>query len=112
MEDKLNFTIVAPCFNEEENIFPLVKSIKNFLELNKLDAELILVDDGSIDTTYEKAIEMQKNFKNIKVIKNEKNKGIFNSWRIGVNAARSEIIILIDGDLQNPVFEINTPFYF
>tara|TARA_Y100000590_G_C15745087_1_gene1021678 strand:+ start:2396 stop:4570 length:2175 start_codon:yes stop_codon:yes gene_type:complete len=106
MEDKLNFTIVAPCFNEEENIFPLVKSIKNFLELNKLNAELILVDDGSIDTTYEKAIEMQKNFKNIKVIKNEKNKGIFSSWRIGVNAARSEIIILIDGDLQNPVFEI------
>ncbi len=95
----MNFSIIIPVFNEQENIAILIDEIYSSLHNFKDKFEIIVVDDGSQDKTVNivKAI----NKKNIKVILNVTNQGQSYSIRQGVKFANNKIIITIDGDLQN-----------
>jgi dolichol-phosphate mannosyltransferase len=95
-------TIIGPCFNESENIDEYLKRIIKILEKLKLDYQIILVDDGSIDTTWNKILENSKKNINIHGIKFTRNFGHQSAIMAGINFADSEYVFFSDVDLQDP----------
>src|SRR6184192_1581567 len=93
-------SVVAPVFNEEENISILQLELS--VALKGVDYEIIFVDDGSIDRTAER-IEAAPN---VRVIRFEKNSGQSAAIYTGLKAARGASLVLIDGDLQNDPADI------
>jgi glycosyltransferase involved in cell wall biosynthesis len=97
----MKVSIISPAYNEEENIPYLIEEFIKFKEENNLsDWELVIVDDGSTDKTYEKAIELSKNRDDIIVLKLPYNKGKTDAIKKGLKHSRGEIIIIFDADLQ------------
>lgn len=95
-------SVVVCVYNEQENILPLVERI--YSELDKINFELIYVDDGSRDDTV-------KNIKNalrpgMKLIELQKNYGQSSALAAGIDFAKGEFIVLMDGDLQNDPADI------
>jgi len=98
------FSIVIPCFNEESG---LPKTINDILNNVKGEYEIIIVDDGSSDGTYNIAEELAKKHEHIRVYKHVKNKGKRHAIDLGTKTARSDIIVHIDGDFTYPAKYIN-----
>ena len=94
-------SVVVPIFNEEENITPLCRELKNVLEALGMGYEVIFVDDGSTDTSNEVLQRLAKDDKEIKVIQFRKNFGQTAAIAAGVEHAQGEIIVTLDGDGQN-----------
>ncbi|WP_187648220.1 glycosyltransferase family 2 protein [Nitrosophilus labii] len=90
-------SVVIPVMNEEENIKPLFKALREALE--GIDYELIFVDDGSSDKTVEKIKEEAD--ERCKLIVFNRNFGQTTAMAAGIDAAEGELIATIDGDLQN-----------
>lgn len=96
-------SIIVPVLNEQWNIKPLYKDIINIVEKENINYEIIFINDFSNDKTAKKIFELKENNSNVISIENQKNLGIYNSWKIGLEAANGELICFIDGDLQtNP----------
>lgn len=94
-------SVINPCFNEEKNIPELVERLENVFKNRKINAEIILVDDGSRDDT-KKVIEgLINKKKNILFKKHQKNLGIEAAWKSGLSLSTGEYICLMDSDLQN-----------
>jgi glycosyltransferase involved in cell wall biosynthesis len=95
----LNFkvSVICPAYNEKENIPFLFKELKEKLSE---DYEIILVDDGSNDGTYETALVEASKYNNIKVIKHLKNYGKTEAIISGLKASSGEIIVIYDADRQ------------
>ncbi|HZR78859.1 MAG TPA: glycosyltransferase family 2 protein, partial [Chthoniobacterales bacterium] len=93
-------SVVVPVFNEEENM-PILQSELR-AALSGLDHEIIFVDDGSTDRSVEKIDAAA----NVRVLRLEKNTGQSAALYAGIKAARGEIIVMIDGDLQNDPADI------
>jgi dolichol-phosphate mannosyltransferase len=93
-------SVVVPVFNEEENMSILQAELRSALA--GLDYEIIFVDDGSRDRTAEKI----ENDPRIRVLCFEKNAGQSAAMYAGLNAARGDTVVLIDGDLQNDPADI------
>jgi glycosyltransferase involved in cell wall biosynthesis len=94
-------SVVVPLYNEEENISPLYRELKNVLENMRKKYEIIFVDDGSIDTSYEVLQGLAKDDKEIKIIQFRRNFGQTAAIAAGVEHAQGEIIVTMDGDGQN-----------
>jgi dolichol-phosphate mannosyltransferase len=93
-------SVIVPVYNEEENVPILQAELR--AALRGIDHELIFVDDGSADRTFER-IEAAPN---LRVIRFEKNAGQSAAMYAGLQAARGAILVLIDGDLQNDPADI------
>jgi glycosyltransferase involved in cell wall biosynthesis len=91
-------SLVVPVLNEQNNILNLLTKIKIVLSEND---EIIVVDDGSTDQTYDQI----KNFP-CKVIRHERNLGKGKSLIDGINSAKGDIIVFIDGDGQDDPSEL------
>ncbi|NIM90301.1 MAG: glycosyltransferase [Candidatus Aminicenantes bacterium] len=104
MEEKKEYpqiSLVIPFFNEEENIEELYQGlVKVLTELNKT-YEMIFIDDGSLDNTYQILTRLYQKDENIRVIKLKKNFGQTAALQAGFDVAQGEIIISMDGDLQH-----------
>lgn len=100
-------SIVIPVYNEEGNIKTLVEGIVYTLEKESiLDYEIIVVDDGSEDNTFKEVKLLHRTGKNIKVIKFNRNFGKSSALSAGFDTAKGDIIITMDGDLQDIPEEI------
>ncbi len=100
MQD-IDISIVIPLYNEEECINHLFASVTQVMgELNR-EYEIIFIDDGSSDGTYERANAIYKNDQHVKVIKFRRNYGQTPAMQAGFDHAGGRIIISMDGDLQN-----------
>ena len=95
-----DISIVIPIYNEQYNIIQLIKEVRASLE-KKINYEIIIVDDGSDDNTYEVLNKIKKNNKNITIISHKKNYGQSIGLRTGIIEANSEYIVTLDGDGQN-----------
>lgn len=95
-------SIVIPLKNEEENVAKLHKEIIGLFKKEKLNGEFIFVDDGSTDETLAKA----KKLKPVKIISFRKSFGQTAAMDAGIKEAKGDLIITMDGDLQNDPADI------
>lgn len=101
-------SIVIPAYNEQERLDISVRRILKFITKEKLDAELILVDDGSSDETTSVAQSVCDEFPQIdtKVIRYEENRGKGFAVRTGMLKSVGETVVFSDADLSTPISEI------
>ncbi len=98
-------SVVIPCFNEEENVVPMSKSVVQLFkeQLSGYRYEIIFIDNNSTDNTRALLRDVCKGDKNIKAILNAKNFGQFNSPYYGMLQSSGDCTILLCCDFQDPV---------
>ena len=94
-------SIIIPVFNESESIGYLIDEVLNVMQINNLNCELIVVNDGSQDTTANVLDELSIRIKELSVISLRKNYGQTAAMAAGFDNSKGEILITLDGDLQN-----------
>lgn len=101
MTDHTELSIIIPVLNEGENIHELYSNLKGTLDhLNKI-YEVIFVDDGSTDDTFRILSEIHNKDKTMKIIRFRKNFGQTAAISAGFNHSRGDVVVTMDGDLQN-----------
>jgi glycosyltransferase involved in cell wall biosynthesis len=95
-------SLVICVYNEEDNVLPLAVQIQN--TLNGYDFEAIFVDDGSTDSTKDKIRQIGN--KRFTLLELSKNFGQSSALQAGIDLARGEYIVTLDGDLQNDPSDI------
>ena len=106
MKDIIKLSIVIPAYNEEESILELYKLINESLKKKKLIYEIIFVDDGSNDSTWNKINKIVLKDKNVKALRFKKNYGKSDALDAGFKASKGEFILTMDADLQDDPNEI------
>lgn len=101
---------VVPLFNEELVVDELLQRLSQALEAVNTSFEIILVDDGSTDQTLSKLLLAQKKERRIRVIQLSKNFGHQAAFTAGLSIASGEVVVMLDGDLQDPP-ELIPDFY-
>ncbi len=98
----MTLSVVTPCYNEEE-VFPELKSRLNSV-LSKLEIpyEIIFVDDGSKDRTWELLLKAQAEDPHIKAVRLSRNFGHQLAITCGLDQAKGEVVLILDADLQDP----------
>lgn len=96
-----HLSVVIPLHNESSLIDELVKRVKSNVNLVTEDFEIILVDDGSQDTTWQLIEFEAKQEKRIKGIKFSRNFGHHYAITAGLNSSKGEWVVVMDGDLQD-----------
>lgn len=106
MNDAVELSIVIPLFNEEENVEPLYAQLKQALEPLEQSYEIIIVDDGSTDRSFEllKCLHFQD--KRLKVIRFRRNFGQTAAFAAGFDYAQGQVVVTMDADLQNDPADI------
>jgi glycosyltransferase involved in cell wall biosynthesis len=97
-----SLSIIIPAYNEHESIHELVNRIYEHVKKLAYNVEVILVSDGSTDSTYERFIDCCKELRlNYKAIKMYVNRGKATALQHGIDAAKGDLIITMDADLQD-----------
>lgn len=99
-------SIVVPTFNEQESLTELHRQIACVLESNGLDAELIFVDDGSTDRSWETIGVLSRQDLRVVGIRLRRNFGKAAAITAGLRAARGDLVLMMDADLQDDPAEI------
>jgi glycosyltransferase involved in cell wall biosynthesis len=94
-------SLVIPCYNEEESVDELVTETVGVLDKNQIDGEIIIVDDGSKDRSYEKLCVWAAKEPRLKLVRLRRNFGQTAAMVAGMDCATGDVIIPIDADLQN-----------
>jgi len=104
--DQLELSVVIPLFNEEENIEPLYLGLKEVLERLGKKYEIIVVDDGSTDGSFESLKRLHADDPLLKVIRLRRNFGQAAAFAAGFDRAGGRVIVTMDADLQNDPADI------
>ncbi len=101
-------SIIIPAYNEQERLGGSVNEVLRFIENEKLDAELIVVDDGSSDETADVARKVCGEFPGIaaKVIRYEENRGKGFAVKTGLLESIGDTAVFSDADLSTPIMEL------
>ncbi|WP_321296024.1 glycosyltransferase family 2 protein [Marinifilum fragile] len=102
----MDISVVVPLFNEDESIPELVAWIDRVMTQNNFSHEIILVDDGSNDTSWEVIETLQKKYSAVRGIKFRRNYGKSAALFSGFELAKGEVVITMDADLQDSPDEI------
>lgn len=94
-------SVVIPAYNEEENVPILYEKLKKVLDGLGQDYEIIFVDDGSTDGTYQRLKQLAEKDSRLKVIRFKRNYGQTAAMSAGFEHAKGDVIITLDADLQN-----------
>jgi glycosyltransferase involved in cell wall biosynthesis len=102
-----SLSIVIPAYNEVTRLGESLRVVTDYLQANWSDAELIVVDDGSSDNTAGVAREILDNSRSLRtsVISYKSNLGKGRAVRLGLLAARNEVVLFSDADLSTPITE-------
>ncbi len=106
-KEKVDISVVSPVFNEEENVEELYNELVSALDKIRKKFEIIFVDDGSTDSTFERLKKIRERDKRVKIIRFRKNFGQTPALSAGFDYARGDIVITIDADLQNDPADID-----
>lgn len=98
----MKLSIVVPCMNEEGSVPVLIDRLSKATETWADDCEIILVDDGSTDRTWEVIREAHKGTPAVRGIRLSANRGHQAALTAGLEAARGERVFMLDADLQDP----------
>ncbi|MEO0473206.1 MAG: glycosyltransferase family 2 protein, partial [Bacteroidota bacterium] len=102
----MDLSIVVPLFNEEESLPHLMKWIDEVVQKMKLEYEVIMVDDGSTDTSWQVISELAVSYPVIHGIRFLHNNGKSAALQVGFQATQGEVVITMDADLQDSPEEI------
>jgi len=97
---KKKIAILIPAFNEKENIEPLMKEVNSVVKTEKRPYEVIIVDDGSDDGTFEASKKLKKKYKYLKVYSHRANLGKTEAILTGFRHSTAQILAIMDADLQ------------
>ncbi len=97
----MTVSVVIPIYNEEENVQELHSSLREVLETIGSEYEIIFVDDGSTDSTLALLQEIQSRDSSVIVLSLRRNFGQTAAFAAGFDCARGDVIVTMDGDLQN-----------
>lgn len=101
MKNKVDYSIVIPVFNEKKSIKLLYSQLKKVLDKFTNSYEIIFIDDGSTDGSSLILENIHRQDKKIKIIRFRRNFGQTSALSAGFDYAQGELIITMDGDLQN-----------
>jgi glycosyltransferase involved in cell wall biosynthesis len=102
----MDISLTIPLYNEDESLPELCQWISQVMEQNKFSYELILIDDGSTDNSWEVIEQLASQNNNIRGIKFRRNYGKSAALNVGFEAAQGNVIITMDADLQDSPNEI------
>ena len=94
MSTRLDISVVVPLLNEEESLQELTDWVRKVCENNGLTHEMILIDDGSRDSRWDKIIEISRVNSNVKAIKFRRNYGKSAALNRGFELAQGSVVIL------------------
>ncbi|MBF0330023.1 MAG: glycosyltransferase family 2 protein [Nitrospirae bacterium] len=97
----MTVSIVIPLYNEEENVEPLYERLHEVLDTFSSGYEIIFVDDGSTDKTLAILESFQKKNEHVIVLSLRRNFGQTAAFAAGFDFARGDVVVTMDGDLQN-----------
>ncbi|MFA6922984.1 MAG: glycosyltransferase family 2 protein [Bacteroidales bacterium] len=102
----MNISVIIPLYNEAESLKELTDSISVVMKSNNFSYEIILVDDGSNDNSWDTISELSKNNSDIKGIKFRRNYGKSAALNVGFHDSQGDVVITMDADLQDSPDEI------
>jgi len=102
----MDISVVVPLYNEEESIPELVAWIDRVMSKHQFSHEILLVDDGSNDTSWQVIEDLQNKYASIRGIKFRRNYGKSAALFSGFEATKGEVVITMDADLQDSPDEI------
>ncbi len=102
----MDLTVVVPLFNEDESLPELEAWIRRVMDANRFTYEIIFVDDGSKDRSWQVIEELSKKNPCVKGIKFRRNYGKSAAFFVGFEAAKGDVVITMDADLQDSPDEI------
>jgi len=100
------YSIVVPLHNEQDNVTDLYDRLKVVMEANDGSFEIVFVDDGSHDRTFNLLREISGVDSRVTVVRLRRNFGQTSALAAGFDHARGEYIIAMDGDLQHDPADI------
>ena len=101
-----DISVVVPLLNEEESLPELVAWVNRVFNENNFSGEIILIDDGSTDHSWQVINELSQEFSNIKAIRYNRNYGKSAALNSGFGVAQGSVIITMDADMQDSPDEI------
>lgn len=105
-EAKIQISVVVPLFNEDESLLELHDWIVRVVNENSLSYELLFIDDGSTDTSWEVVESLAAENPNVRGIRFVRNYGKTAALQTGFQASRGEVVITMDADMQDSPDEI------
>jgi len=93
-------SIVLPAYNEEKNLEPLILGLRAALESLDEEYEIIIVDDGSVDGSFQVLRQLHSDDPHLKVVRLRRNFGQSAAFSAGFDRARGQVIVTLDADLQ------------
>lgn len=106
MSEKIDITVVVPLFNEEESLPELTEWISRVMKTHGFRYEIIMVDDGSNDASWDIVQELSKEYPALRGVSFNRNYGKSAALDTGFKASRGEVVITMDADLQDSPDEI------
>ena len=97
----MDLSIIVPLYNEEESVVPLYRAVVAALDTLALDYELIFVDDGSTDETAAQARQLVERDDRLRLLILRTNFGQTAATVAGIDHAQGDVLVTMDGDLQN-----------
>jgi len=102
----IDLSIVIPVYNEKDSVASLSEKIEKTLSGMDLNYEVLLIDDGSTDGTFEELLKIHNKNKLFKIIRFRKNFGQTAALSAGFDFSEGEVVITLDADLQNDTRDI------
>jgi glycosyltransferase involved in cell wall biosynthesis len=110
-QNQIQISLVIPLLNEEESLVELHRWIKEVMDANQFSYEILFVDDGSSDRSWEMIRSLRNEFKEVRGIKFQRNYGKSAALFAGFEACKGEVVITMDADLQDSPEEIPSLFF-
>src|SRR3954447_21771068 len=101
-----SLSVVIPIKDERDNLRPLHERLTRALDPLGFDYEILFIDDGSADRSYEVLEELAARDRRVKVVSFRRNYGQTPALQAGIDWSSGEVIVTMDGDLQNDPADI------
>ncbi|MEG1905228.1 MAG: glycosyltransferase family 2 protein [Bacteroidales bacterium] len=102
----MNISVIVPLYNEEESLPELMSWIDRVMQENRFSYEVIFINDGSTDRSWDVIADLQQKYPAVRGIKFRRNYGKSPALHIGFGEAKGDVVITMDADLQDSPDEI------
>ena len=99
-------SVIMPAYQEAQNLDSAVAETTAALQSQGLEYEIIVVDDGSTDATYERALSLAKGHKELRVFGYDRNMGKGYALKYGFQFARGDVVVFLDADRDLPPYQL------